>query len=71
MSNKVRFIALSVVTILFVLLGFDMKRLSDASDFWGVRPMFFLLLLTAIITLVRKRFFFADGWRGIYCPPTG
>jgi len=63
MSNKVRFIALSVVVVLLVLLGFDMKRLAEASDFWGIRPMIFLLLFTAAITLIRKRFFYGDGWR--------
>jgi len=63
MSNKVRFIALSVVLVLLVLLGFDMNRLANARDFWGIRPMFFLLLLTAFITLVRNRFFYGNGWR--------
>jgi apolipoprotein N-acyltransferase len=63
MSNKVKFIALSVVLVLLGLLGFDMKRLADANSFWGMRPMFFLLSMTALITLLRSRFFYGDGWR--------
>ena len=63
MSNKVRFIALFITLVALALLGYDMKRLVDADGFWGMRPFYFLLLFTFFITLVRKQFFYGDGWR--------
>jgi len=50
MSQKVKYIAMLVVALLLLGVGYDMQRLTDASGFWGPRPLFFLLLLTAFFT---------------------
>jgi len=63
MLKKVRYISLLIITVLLCIVGYDMYRLTEASGFWGYRSMFFLILLTALITLIRSRFFYGDEWR--------
>ena len=63
MLKKVRYISLLIITILLCVVGYDMHRLTEAQGFWGYRSMFFLILLTAFITLLRSRFFYGNEWR--------
>ncbi len=63
MLKKVKYVSMLIIAILLCVVGFDMHRLTQAQGFWGHRPMFFLILLTALITLLRSRFFYGNEWR--------
>ena len=63
MSKKTKYISILVTAILLLCVGYDMNVLAVNEGFWGYRPMYFLLLLTSLIVLIRSRFFFANPWR--------
>ena len=52
-----------IIAVLLCVVGFDMHRLALTEGFWGYRSMFFLILVTAFITLIRARFFYGSEWR--------
>ena len=63
MLKKVKYISMLIITVLLCVVGFDMYRLFEEKGFWGYRSMFFLILLTALITIIRSRFFYGNEWR--------